>query len=60
MCVEPGSAAFFAKRRRRSLLEKRGAALGATRREVRMLTALNRKILGIGGVERSSTNPEVK
>jgi hypothetical protein len=51
---------FFAKRRWLSPLAKRGAALGATRREVRMLTAVNRKILDIGGVERSSTNLEVK
>jgi hypothetical protein len=43
-----------------SPLAKRGAALGATRREVRTKTAVNRKILDIGGVERSSTNLEVK
>jgi hypothetical protein len=41
-------------------IAKRGAASAATRRDVRTLTALNRKILGMGGVERSSTNVEVK
>ncbi|MGB9371851.1 MAG: hypothetical protein WCB79_07990 [Halobacteriota archaeon] len=43
-----------------SLIAKRGAVSAATRREVRTLTELNRKILGMGGVERSSTNVEVK
>ncbi len=58
-CVEPDSPdGFFAVRMTR--LAKRGTAPGATRREVRTLTPSNRKILGVGGVERSSTNVEGK
>jgi len=61
MCVEPDSAdVFLQKNGLNEPPRKTWRGVGRDSREVRTKTAVNRKILDIGGVERSSTNVEVK